>query len=256
MGTLVQNFVFDDDQPHGLRVVMRGDEPWFVAKDVCAVLDIEQAARAVEPLDDDEKAAVSLTHTSSNGVEQGRETLIVSEGGLYTLILRSRQATSPGSMAHRFRKWVTGELLPQLRRTGRYAPAPGDGFDWDMITAKIHLVREARLTMGRKAAAGLWQSLGLPALDAAVATRPAGARQGVDIVQQFLAECTVEDPRGHVQARALSTRFAEWARANDAPAMTERALAICLEALGIEKHRGRLYCYLGLRLVPHSARLG
>lgn len=251
MGTLVQNFVFDDDQPYGLRVVMRGDEPWFVAKDVCAVLGIEQATRAVEPLDDDEKG-VSSIHTL--GGEQ--QALIVSEGGLYTLILRSRQATSPGSMAHRFRKWVTADLLPQLRRTGRYAPAPGDGFDWDMITAKIHLVREARLTMGRKAAAGLWQSLGLPALDAAGTTRPAGARQGVDIVQQFLADCTVEDPRGHVQARALSTRFAEWARANDAPAMTERALAICLEALGIEKHRGRLYCYLGLRLTPQSASLG
>jgi hypothetical protein len=159
-------------------------------------------------------------------------------------------------MAHRFRKWVTGELLPQLRRTGRYAPAPCEDFHWDMIAAKIHLVREARLTMGRKAAAGLWQSLGLPGLDAAGVTRPAGARQGVDIVQQFLAECTAGDSRGHVQARALSTRFAEWARANEAPAMTERALAICLEALGIEKHRGRLYCYLGLRLVPQSVSLG
>lgn len=247
MGTLVQNFVFDDDQPHGLRVVLRGDEPWFVAKDVCAVLDIDQAARAVEPLDDDEKAAVSLTHTSSNGVEQSRETLIVSEGGLYTLILRSRQATSPGSMAHRFRKWVTAELLPQIRKTGAYAPAPGDGFDWDLINSKISLVREARLTIGRKAAAGLWQSLGLPASPGAIAAP--SARQGVDIVQQFLAECTVEDPRGHVQARMLSNRFAEWARANDAPAMTERALAICLDALGIQKQRRRLYCYLGLRLL-------
>jgi len=251
MTAMVQNFVFDDDQPHGLRVVMRSDEPWFVAKDVCAVLGIANHRDAVSPLDDDEKGVAS---TDTLGGEQ--QALIISEGGLYTLILRSRQATSPGSMAHRFRKWVTGELLPQLRRTGRYAPEPGDGFDWDMITAKIHLVREARLTMGRKAAAGLWQSLGLPALDHAGATRPAGARQGVDIVQQFLAECTVEDPRGHVQARALSTRFAEWARANDAPAMTERALAICLEALGIEKHRGRLYCYLGLRLVTQSASLG
>lgn len=243
MTAIVQNFVFDDDQPHGLRVVMRGDEPWFVAKDVCAVLGVVNVSQAVEPLDDDEKGVCS---TYTLGGEQ--QALILSEGGLYTLILRSRQATSPGSMAHRFRKWVTAELLPQLRRTGRYAPDPGDGFDWDMITAKIHLVREARLTMGRKAAAGLWQSLGLPALDSAVTARPS-ARQGVDIVQQFLSECAVEDPRGHVQARALSTRFAEWARANDAPAMTERALAICLEALGIEKHRGRLYCYLGLRLV-------
>jgi anti-repressor protein len=69
-------------------VVIRGDEPWFVAKDVCAVLGIEQATRAVEPLDDDEKG-VSSIHTL--GGEQ--QALIVSEGGLYRLILRSRQAT-------------------------------------------------------------------------------------------------------------------------------------------------------------------
>lgn len=242
MGTLVQNFVFDDDQPHGLRVVMRGDEPWFAAKDVCAVLGVVNVSQAVEPLDDDEKGVCS---TYTLGGEQ--QLLTVSEGGLYTLILRSRQAITPGSMAHRFRKWVTAELLPQIRKTGAYAPAPGDGFDWDLINSKISLVREARLTIGRKAAVGLWQSLGLPASPGAIATP--SARQGVDIVQQFLAECTVEDPRGHVQARMLSNRFAEWARASDAPAMTERALAICLDALGIQKQRGRLYCYLGLRLL-------
>ncbi len=242
MGTLMQNFVFDDDQSYALRVVMRGEDPWFLASDVCAVLGISNHRDAVAPLDDDEKGVAS---TDTLGGKQ--QTLIISEGGLYTLILRSRQATTPGSMAHRFRKWVTGELLPQIRRTGRYAPAPGEGFDWDLINAKVALVREARLTIGRTSAAALWQSLGLPASPGAAPAR-VSSHQGVDIVQQFLDECTIEDPRGHVQARVLSTRFTEWAKANDAPAMTERALATCLEALGIQKQRGRLYCYLGLRL--------
>lgn len=53
----------------------------------------------------------------------GRQSLgAVTESGLYTLIIRSRCASTPGSTAHRFRKWVTGKVLPQIRRTGSYAP--------------------------------------------------------------------------------------------------------------------------------------
>ena len=239
----VQNFIFDDDQPHGLRVVMRGDDPWFVAKDVCAVLGIEQATRAVEPLDDDEKG-VSSIHTP--GGEQ--QLLVVSEGGLYTLILRSRQATTPGSTAHRFRKWVTGELLPQIRKTGSYQqpPNPADGWDWERIGVKLQMVRETRLTLGRKAAAAIWLEVGLPVAGQVAERSP--AMQGVDFVQQFLADCTEEDGQGQVQARMLHERYADWARKNEAPAMTERALAMCLDALGIQKSRGRLHTYLGIRL--------
>ena len=258
----VQNFIFDDEQPHGLRVVMRGDDPWFVAKDVCAVLGIVNHRQAVEPLDDDEKGGVCSTYTPSNqhgtyaSVEQ--QMLVVSEGGLYTLILRSRQATTPGSTAHRFRKWVTGELLPQIRKTGSYAPPsghPSDGWDWERIGLKLQVVRETRLTLGRKAAAALWSEMGLPVSGQQLQERTP-ATQGVDIVQQFLADCTEEDPQGHVQARALHQRYAEWARKNEAPAMTERALAMCLDALGIQKSRGRLHTYLGLRLKYRGESVG
>lgn len=239
----VQNFIFDDDQPHGLRVILRGDDPWFVAKDVCATLGVTDTSQAVEPLDDDEKGACSIL---TPGGEQ--QMLVISEGGLYTLILRSRQATTPGSTAHRFRKWVTGELLPQIRKTGTYQqpPNPADGWDWERIGVKLQMVRETRLTLGRKAAAAIWTEMGLP-----VAGQPverSSAMQGVDLVQQFLADCTIEDPQGHVQARMLSERYADWARKNEAPAMTERALAMCLDALGIQKSRGRLHTYLGIRL--------
>jgi prophage antirepressor-like protein len=244
----VQNFIFDDDQPHGLRVVLRRDDPWFVAKDICAVLEITNVSQATEALDDDEKAAVCLTYTSSNGVEQGRDTLIVSEGGLYTLILRSRQATTPGSTAHRFRRWVTGELLPQIRKTGSYRQTDdANNWDWEQIGLKLQVVKETRLTLGRKAAAAIWAEIGLPIAGLQAVDRTP-ATQGVDFVQQFLADCTVEDGNGHVQARMLHQRYAEWARENEAPAMTERALAMCLDALGVEKSRGRVHTYLGIRL--------
>lgn len=104
----------------GVRVVMIDCEPWWVAVDVCRVLDIANSRDAVERLDDDEKADVALTDTSSNGVVQRRQFQAVNESGLYTLILRCRDAVNPGTPAHRFRKWVTNEVLPALRRNGMY----------------------------------------------------------------------------------------------------------------------------------------
>ncbi len=67
-------------------------------------------------LDDDEKNTVALT----DGKRGNPNTLIISESGLYTLILRCRDAVTPGTIPYRFRKWVTGEVLPQIRQTGRY----------------------------------------------------------------------------------------------------------------------------------------
>lgn len=114
----VTPFLFEGENL--LRVFDREGAPWFVAVDVCRTLGIQQATRAVEPLDDDEKG-VSSIHTPGGF----QEVLVISEGGLYTLILRSRDATKPGTIAHRFRKWVTGEVLPSIRKTGSYEqPAP------------------------------------------------------------------------------------------------------------------------------------
>ena len=98
-----------------VRVVTIEDVPWFVAADVCRALGIKNTAQAVECLDDDEKGLCS-TYTPGGS----QELLIISEGGLYTLVLRSRDATKSGTVPHRFRKWVTGEVLPAIRKTGRY----------------------------------------------------------------------------------------------------------------------------------------
>lgn len=115
--TQVTPFIFED-QP--VRTIQRDSEPWFVATDVCAVINIKNTADAVASLDDDEKADLGLTDTSSTGVEQMRQFIIISESGLYTLILRSRKAATPGTVQHRFRRWVTSEVLPAIRKTGGY----------------------------------------------------------------------------------------------------------------------------------------
>ena len=105
---------------HDLRIMMKDEEPWFVAAEVCAVLDIANDRDAVGKLDDDEKGAVGLT----DAIGRQQETTIINESGLYTLILRCRDAVRPGTTAHRFRKWVTREVLPAIHKQGRYETRP------------------------------------------------------------------------------------------------------------------------------------
>lgn len=95
-----------------VRTVDVNGEPWWVLKDVCTVLELTTPARVAERLDKDE---VSLTHlTDSIGRQQ--ETTIINESGLYSVILRSDKP-----QAKPFRKWVTSEVLPAIRKTGTYS---------------------------------------------------------------------------------------------------------------------------------------
>lgn len=115
--------VFSFQESHPIRVVLIGGEPWFVAADVCRALDIGNPTKAIKNLDDDEVALTSI-----QGLSRGNDQAnIVSESGLYTLILRCRDAVKQGTTAWRFRKWVTNEVLPAIRKTGGYTyaePAP------------------------------------------------------------------------------------------------------------------------------------
>ena len=94
-----------------VRVVEGPDgEPWFVARDVCDCLELVNITRALCELDDDEKCELSDFESS------GRRPLIISEPGLYSLILRSRKP-----QARMFKRWITHEVLPALRRSGQYS---------------------------------------------------------------------------------------------------------------------------------------
>ncbi|WP_233141087.1 P22AR C-terminal domain-containing protein [Aggregatibacter actinomycetemcomitans] len=98
-----------------IRTLAINNEPWFVAKDVCDAINLTNSRMSLLALDDDEKG-VSLIYTPSGQQEMN----IVSESGMYTLILRCRDAVKKGSVPHRFRKWVTAEVLPAIRKTGKY----------------------------------------------------------------------------------------------------------------------------------------
>ncbi|WP_339050907.1 phage integrase Arm DNA-binding domain-containing protein [Candidatus Hamiltonella endosymbiont of Tuberolachnus salignus] len=97
-----------------IRVVRINNEPWFIAQDVCCTLQIQNVTQAIERLDDDERSMFNIGR-------QGQAN-IISESGLYTLVLRCRDAVKKGTLPHRFRKWVTHEVLPQIRKTGQYIP--------------------------------------------------------------------------------------------------------------------------------------
>ncbi len=113
-------FVFNDNMVRGC-LDDRG-EPWFVARDVCRVLELEKYRDAVARLDEDERGSVLV---DTLGGPQQMAT--ISESGLYALIFRSRKPE-----ARRFRKWVTAEVLPALRKKGHYA-RPGSVFGVDGV---------------------------------------------------------------------------------------------------------------------------
>lgn len=92
-----------------VRVALIGGQPWWVASDVCAVLGIQNPTDALTRLDDDEKGTLDST-------EGGPGRRIVSEAGLYSLILGSRKPE-----AKEFKRWVTHDVLPTIRKTGTYS---------------------------------------------------------------------------------------------------------------------------------------
>lgn len=106
---------FTNDTFGDVRTITREGEPWFVAADVCKALELSNSRMAVERLDEDEKADVSLTDTSSNGVTQSRTFIIINEPGLYALVLGSRKPE-----AKAFKRWITHDVIPSIRKSGAY----------------------------------------------------------------------------------------------------------------------------------------
>lgn len=103
--------VFTNREFGELRTVVKDGEPWFVATDVCDALGIGNSRMATDRLDPDERNTVSLT----DGTPGNPNKAIVSESGLYTLILGSRKPS-----AHAFKRWVTHDVIPTIRKTGGY----------------------------------------------------------------------------------------------------------------------------------------
>ena len=134
-------FRFGDSE---IRVIDKSGEPWFVAQDICAALKIQNVTQAIDRLDEDERSMFNIGR-------QG-EANIVSESGMYTLVLRCRDAVNKGSVPHSFRKWVTAEVLPTIRKHGAYVKPAAAKKDHQSSAAQLTPLRQ---TAERLIATGL-----------------------------------------------------------------------------------------------------
>jgi prophage antirepressor-like protein len=105
--------VFEDERHHKIRTVNLDGDVWFYAHDICEALDVQNPRDALARLDGDERRTVGSADSSIPASRTNPP--VVSESGLYNLIFQSRK-----DEAKRFRKWVTSEVLPQIRKTGGF----------------------------------------------------------------------------------------------------------------------------------------
>jgi anti-repressor protein len=103
--------IFNNNEFGEVRAIEKDGEPWFVAKDICDCLGYIDTESALRKLDTDEKLTRKLYASGQN-----REMSLINESGLYSLVLRSNKPE-----AKKFKKWVTSEVLPSIRKTGQYA---------------------------------------------------------------------------------------------------------------------------------------
>lgn len=102
--------VFNNDQFGSVRTVVKDGEPWFVAADVCKALEIGNPTDVMKRLDDDERTLVSI-----EGASNTLPVNVINEPGLYAVVLGSRKPE-----AKTFKRWITHEVIPTIRKTGGY----------------------------------------------------------------------------------------------------------------------------------------
>lgn len=125
---------FNNAQFGEIRTILRDGDPWFVLTDVCKALELTNPSKVAQRLDDDERSNFKLGR-QGNGI-------LINESGLYAVILRSDKP-----QAKAFRKWITSEVLPTLRKTGSYTVKPTDDAKARMLATREEnaKIRKAQL---------------------------------------------------------------------------------------------------------------
>lgn len=138
--------VFENPEFGEIRAIEQDGEPWFVAADVCRALGLEQVTRAMDRLDDDERGLVKVTHPQST--TKTMDVNAVNEPGLYHLVLCSNKPE-----AKAFKRWITHEVIPAIRRTGGYLSGAQDMTPEELMAKALQVAqktladREARLSV-------------------------------------------------------------------------------------------------------------
>ncbi|WP_103512970.1 phage antirepressor KilAC domain-containing protein [Streptomyces sp. SM13] len=146
-------FTFPETAQH-VRSVMIDGEPWFVGVDAAAAIGIVDARKSLNLLDEDERHTMPVT----DSLGRSQQSIVINEPGLYSLILRSRLP-----QAKAFKRWITHEVIPSIRRTGSYSAVPREMTKLEALQAAIEseqgrLAAEARVKELEPAASS-WQTL-------------------------------------------------------------------------------------------------
>lgn len=199
--------IFKNDQFGEIRTVQLDGEPWFVAADVCRALDVQNVPQAVNRLDDDERHMLNIGR-------QG-EVHVVNEPGLYSLVLGSRKPE-----AKAFKRWITHDVLPSIRKTGSYVDPGVTGLSPQLQAMITFELRQNE------------QESRLAALEASAAE---SRRQLADAVAMFAVPSSSPDGWAQDMTQKLNT-FIEAKRLN--PLGYRRKLYAMLEMkLGIDLDR-------------------
>lgn len=138
--------IFEKPEFGSVRVVEKDGDPWFVAKDVCEALELDNVGQALSSLDDDEKNTIII----NDGIPGNPNRAIVSEPGIYSLILRSRKPE-----AKAFKRWLVHDVIPTIRKTGSY----GNGILMPNFTDPLAAAEAWIVTERARRFLGFWMSL-------------------------------------------------------------------------------------------------
>lgn len=249
--SMPMEFAFGDNP---VRVVLVNGDPWWVASDIAAALEYSEAKDMTRMLDDDEAGRHFVPVRSANGVEQAREVTIINESGLYSAILRSRKAS-----AKRFKKWVTAEVLPSIRKHGSYVMPPAAD-EQEPTPMAAHIEADQVVSAGRvfRSLFTTGRSMGMPRRLAATRANSAAERAtGVDLAAELGASNWLEGPDLPEPQRKqyeLQQRIRAHLAANNWPSgfsgqqliealglindkATQQAVGRCLGLLGYQRQR-------------------
>jgi len=247
-----------------VRAVTVDGEPWFVAKDVCSILGYQNTSKTIsDHLDEDEYSNVSLGNTGPGNPNVN----IISESGLYTLVIRSNKP-----QAKLFRKWVTSVVLPSIRKTGEYVAPEFEGNKYSVYrhqhrTTTAPKGLDIRYTLDltkiilrptKNSLALLQRLTGVDVSDLAERTidiRP--GHETASSIESFLSDYTLVAPHGSTPFPLLYSSYVAWFQDRQmlpAHIASNRVLASSLRDLGysVEKRGGKLIVH-GLAVAQEVA---
>jgi prophage antirepressor-like protein len=170
--------MFQNSEFGEIRVVMQGEEPWFVASDISKILGYSQTFAMTRMLDESEISKIKSSEIEDLSNQFGNNDLtIINESGLYQAIFASRKPE-----AKRFRLWVTGEVLPSIRRTGGYLIAKPEESGEEIMARAILVAADTikRLQSERDEAIRTKALIGSKREATAMATASAASRRAIE----------------------------------------------------------------------------